>query len=87
MGKNRNIIWLAYQQGKVFEKFKENAKFIKMLKQFGISKFTIIFKINMVQLINKQPKIKNSSLSSDFLENYFKFIKKICKEKTSEFDR
>ena len=87
MGKNRNIIWLAYQQGKVFEKFKENTKFIKMLKQFGISKFTIIFKINMVQLINKQPKIKNSSLSLDFLENYFKFIKKICKEKTSEFDR
>ena len=87
MGKNRNIIWLAYQQGNVFEKFKENAKFIKMLKQFGISKFTIIFKINMVQLINKQPKIKNSSLSLDFLENYFKFIKKICKEKTSEFDR
>ena len=87
MGKHRNIIWLAYQQGKVFEKFKENAKFIKMLKQFGISKFTIIFKINMVQLINKQPKIKNSSLSLDFLENYFKFIKKICKEKTSEFDR
>ena len=41
----------------------------------------------MVQLINKQPKIKNSSLSLDFLENYFKFIKKICKEKTSEFDR
>ena len=87
MGKNRNIIWLAYQQSKVFEKFKENAKFIKMLKQFGISKFTIIFKMNMVQLINKQPKIKNSSLSLDFLENYFKFIKKICKEKTSEFDR
>ena len=87
MGKNRNIIWLAQQQGKVFEKFKENAKFIKMLKQFGISKFTIIFKMNMVQLINKQPKIKNSSLSLDFLENYFKFIKKICKEKTSEFDR
>ena len=87
MGKNRNITWLAYQQGKVFEKFKENAKFIKMLKQFGISKFTIIFKTNMVQLINKQPKIKNSSLSLDFLENYFKFIKKICKEKTSEFDR
>ena len=87
MGKNRNIIWLAYQQGKVFEKFKENTKFIKMVKQFGISKFTIIFKINMVQLINKQPKIKNSSLSLDFLENYFKFIKKICKEKTSEFDR
>ena len=44
MGKNRNIIWLAYQQGKVFEKFKENAKFIKMLKQFGISKFTIYSK-------------------------------------------
>ena len=41
-------------------KIKENAKFI--LDQFGYSKSTIIFKINIVKLINKHPKIKNYSL-------------------------
>ena len=30
--KNKNIIWLAYQEGQDFEKFKENAKFIEMVK-------------------------------------------------------
>ena len=49
------IIWLAYQQNKAFEKFKENAKFIDMVKQFGCSELTIIFKITIVKLINKHP--------------------------------
>ena len=35
----KNIVWLAYQQGKVFEKFKENARFIDMVNQFGVSKY------------------------------------------------
>ena len=59
--KKRNIVWLAYQQGKVFEKFKESTKFIEMIKQFRVGRSTIIFKINIVKLINKHPKIKNSS--------------------------
>ena len=59
--KKRNVVWLAYQQGKVFEKFKEITKFIEMIKQFRVGRSTIIFKINIVKLINKHPKIKNSS--------------------------
>ena len=59
--KKRNIVWLAYQQGKVFEKFKESTKFIEMIKQFRVGRSTIIFKINIVKLINKHPKIKNFS--------------------------
>ena len=72
--KNKNIIWLGYQQGKVFEQFKENAKFIEMVRQFGYSKFTIIFKITIVKRINKHPKINNSSLSLNFSKNYFKLL-------------
>ena len=34
-----------------------------MVKQFGVSKSTITFKIKIVKLINKYPKVKNSSLS------------------------
>ena len=69
--KNKNIIWLAYQQGKVFEKFKENAKVIEMVRQLGYSKSTITFKINIVKLINQYPKVKNSSLSLIFFLKIF----------------
>ena len=36
----------AYQQGKVFENFKEREKFVYMAKNFGVGKSTIVFKIN-----------------------------------------
>ena len=81
--KERNIVWLGYQQRKVFEKFKENAKFIEMVNQSGVSKSTIIFKIYIVRLIDKYAKIKNSWLSLHFLKIYFKMIKEICEENSS----
>ena len=84
--KKKNIVWSAYQQGKVFKKFKENAKFIDVVKQFGVSKSTIIFKINILKLIDKHPKIKNTLLSLHFLKNYFKMIKEMCEENSSEFE-
>ena len=52
---NKNIICLAYQQGKVFEKLKENSKIIEMVKQFGYCKPTITFKINIVRLYKEAP--------------------------------
>ena len=57
-----------------------------MVKQFGVSKSTIIFKINIVKLIDKHSKIKNSLLSLHFLKNYFKMIKEVCEENSSEFE-
>ena len=30
--KKSNILWLAYQQGQIFEKFKANENFIDMIK-------------------------------------------------------
>ena len=53
----KNIIFFAYQQGKVFRKFKENRKFNSLFKQFKITKGTIIFKINIVKLVDKYPKM------------------------------
>ena len=35
-GKNKNIIWLTYHQGKVFERFKENAKSSKASLPFSV---------------------------------------------------
>ena len=45
--KKRNIIWLAYQQGRVFEKFKENANFVEIVKELGVTKSTSIFKLKL----------------------------------------
>ena len=57
-----------------------------MVKQFGVSKSTTIFKINIVKFINKHAKIMNSSLSLNSMKNYFKMIKEICDENSSEFE-
>ena len=41
--KKKGIISIAYYQGKVFKRFKEKEKFIKLVSQLGIHKNTIIF--------------------------------------------
>ena len=46
-----NILTLAYQQGKVFQKFKSNNKFVSAVTDFGISKTTINFKMDIVKFI------------------------------------
>ena len=63
------MIWLVCQQGKVFLKFKGKEKFVKMVKDFGVSKLTIALKISTVKLIDKYPKLKNSSLFKKMSEN------------------
>ena len=83
--KKCNILWFAYQQGEIFEKFKMNDNFIDMVKKIGISKSTILFKISVVKFVNKYPRMKKSSLSLHFLKNNFKIIKEICHENASEF--
>ena len=84
--KTINIVCLAYQQEKVFKKFKENAKFTEMVKRFGVSRSTIKFKINIVKLIDMHPKTQNSTISFYFLKNHFKMIKEMREENFSEFE-
>ena len=67
-----NILWLAYQQGQIFERFKMNDNFIKMVKEIGISKSTMVFKIYIVKFINKYTRMRKSSLSFHFLKNILK---------------
>ena len=57
-----------------------------VVKIFGVDKSTIIVKINIVKLINKHPKMKNSSLLLNFLKNYFKANKDICKASATKFE-
>ena len=66
--------------------FKDKEKFIKLVYEFKVHKSTtIIFKINIFTLIDKQPKLMKSSMTLDFLKNYYKGIKQICKENSNEF--
>ena len=45
--KKGNIIWLAYYEGKIFQKFKEKERFVSdMVLKFKASKSTIMFNIS-----------------------------------------
>ena len=73
-GNKCNILWLANQKRKIFEKFKMNDNLINMVNEFKISKSVIQFKISIVKLINKFPIMEKSLLSQYFLKNNFKII-------------
>ena len=74
------IIRFAYEQGKIFKKFKEDVKFKNLVEQFEVNRSTIIFEINIVKLADKSHKMLTSSVTLKFLKNYHKDIKSICKE-------
>ena len=82
--KKENIITIAYHLGKVFKKFKD--KFVELVNEFKIHKGTIIFKINIVKLIDKHSIMMKSSVTIGFLKNYYKDIKQICNENPNEFE-
>ena len=68
--KKSNMVWLAYYQGKIFQKFRSKERFVNdMVLKFKVSKSMIVFKIALTSLIDDYPKIKDSSLS---LHYFFK---------------
>ena len=84
--KKSDIVWLAYYQGKIFQKFTSKERFVNdVVTKFKVSKSTIVFKITLSKLIDKYPKIKNSSLSLHYFKKHLKLIKEVCKESASEF--
>ena len=62
--KKSHIVWLAYYQGQIFQKFREKERFASdMVLKFNVSNSTIVFKIALKKLIDHFPKIVDSSLS------------------------
>ena len=60
--KKSDKAWLAYYQGKIFQKFRSKERFVNdVVTKFKVSKSTILFKLALSKLIDKYPKIKNSS--------------------------
>ena len=50
--KRNNILILAYHQGIIFKKYKENNRFKSAVAGFRISKATINFKIGIIKFID-----------------------------------
>ena len=80
-----NILILAYQQGMIFRRFKENNKFVNAVTEFEISKTTMNSKIDIVNVIDKYPKMRKFCISLFYLRNNFRIIKNVCQEHVSEF--
>ena len=83
--KNKNIMSIAYHQGKVFKRFKDKENFTKLVNKFKVHESTMIFKINIFNLIDKHPKLMKSSVTLGFLKNCYKDIKQLCNENSNEF--
>ena len=82
--RNNNILMLAYHQGKIFRRFKED-KFRNAVSKFNIRKTTINFKIGIVKFVDCIPKMRTSCLSLFYIKNNFRIIKDVCEEHSSEF--
>ena len=50
--KKNNILILAYHQGIIFERYKENNRFTSAVAGFKISRATINFKIDIIMFID-----------------------------------
>ena len=84
--KKSDIVWLAYYQNKIFQKFRSKERFVNdMVLKFKVSRSTIMFKIALSRLIDDYPQIKDSSLSLHYFKKYLKLIKEVYKENASEF--
>ena len=83
--KKNNILILAFHQGLVFKKFKENDKFTGAVTNLKIGKATINFKIGIIKFLDDYPKMRKSSISLYLLKSSSKVIKEVCREHTSKF--
>ena len=83
--RKNSILVLAYHQGIIFKRFKENSMFTSAVTNLKVSKSTINFKIGIVQFSHDYPKMKKSSIFLHFLKNNFRIIKEGCREHSSEF--
>ena len=56
-----------------------------MIKELGVCRSAGYFKLNLLNLLEKYPKQKKSSLTLNSFKNYLKSIKGACKKSETEF--
>ena len=81
-----NILTLVYQQGKVFQKFEMNNKFVSTVTEFEKSKTIINFKIDIVNFIQNYLRMKKSCISLFDFKNNFQIIKNVSKNMLANFN-
>ena len=79
--KKKDIISIAHHQGKMFKRFRKKEKFIKLVSELKVHKSTGKFKINIFELIDKYPKLMNSSATLGFfLRTITRILNKFAKK-------
>lgn len=81
----KGMLHVAYRQGLLLKKFNDFNKFEQILMDIEVSKSTVYFKVKLVNLLDKYPKIKCFFLSLIFLKDYAKAINEVCKESRGQF--
>ena len=59
----KSILNVFYRQGRVFKKYKDSDKFFNMVREFGVSRSTTYFKINVMKQLDKYSKLEKLSLN------------------------
>ena len=68
---------MFFKQGHILKRFKDTEIFFETI---GLNKSTIYVKINIHRLVKKYPRLRNLTLSSNYLKNNFKKIKFVCEK-------
>ena len=77
--KRKGFISVPYHQEKVFNRFCKKEKFMKLLNKFKIHKNKIVFKINVLKLINKHPVFCHFKFLKELFEGHQTNMSKKCK--------
>ena len=62
-------------------------EFGNIFQEIEVGNSKAYFKVKLVKLLGKYPKVKSSSLSLNFFKDYAKSIKEYCKESGDQFKR
>lgn len=69
MFKKKGVINVAYRQGFLLQRFKKSNKLVKVLQAFKVSKSMVYFKMKLVKILEKYPKMKKSLTFQKLFEN------------------
>ena len=83
--KKKRILNAAYRKGLLLKNFKNSNKLEQMLQKIEVSKSTVYFKLKLLKLLEKNPKIQYLSLSLNLFKDYVETFKEVCKEIGNQF--
>ena len=81
--KKKGIISIAYDQGKIFKRFKEKEKFVRLVSELGIHK---IFKNNVFKLCEKYPKLLRYPKGLESFKNIIRTLKQFARKTKKIFN-